>query len=95
MIQAFLDTVVLSRVRFLPTNRNHHLRPTTQRPSSVPRHFLNRLRMASQSPYDTHLADQKVKTLVNAQLKSILKKETLAVSGVKAAMQHRIISRKI
>ncbi|KAI4178540.1 MAG: hypothetical protein L6R41_008345 [Letrouitia leprolyta] len=47
--------------------------------------------MASQSPFDTHLADQKVKTLVNAQLKVILKREKLAVSGLKAAMQNRII----
>ncbi|MCJ1471214.1 SUMO ligase siz1 [Pseudocyphellaria aurata] len=33
----------------------------------------------------------KVKTLINAQLKSVLKKEGLAVSGVKATMQERII----
>lgn len=51
--------------------------------------------MASQSPFDTHLADQKVKTLVNAQLKVILKREKLAVSGLKAAMQNRIIGRKL
>ncbi|KAL8737941.1 MAG: hypothetical protein Q9181_001204 [Wetmoreana brouardii] len=49
-------------------------------------------KMASSSAFDTHLADQKVKTLVNAQLKSILKREKLAVSGLKAAMQNRIIS---
>ncbi|KAL9602127.1 MAG: hypothetical protein Q9179_002635 [Wetmoreana sp. 5 TL-2023] len=48
--------------------------------------------MASSSAFDTHLTDQKVKTLVNAQLKSILKREKLAVSGLKAAMQNRIIS---
>ncbi|KAL8728125.1 MAG: hypothetical protein Q9166_005606 [cf. Caloplaca sp. 2 TL-2023] len=47
--------------------------------------------MASHSAFDTHLADQKVKILVNAQLKSILKREGLPVSGVKAAMQGRII----
>ncbi|KAL8945142.1 MAG: hypothetical protein Q9211_000354 [Gyalolechia sp. 1 TL-2023] len=47
--------------------------------------------MASLSSFDTHLADQKVKTLVNAQLKAILKREKLAVSGLKAAMQNRII----
>ncbi|KAL9592913.1 MAG: hypothetical protein Q9219_007711 [cf. Caloplaca sp. 3 TL-2023] len=47
--------------------------------------------MASQSTFDTHLTDQKVKTLVNAQLKSILKREKLAVSGLKVAMQNRII----
>ncbi|MCJ1424368.1 SUMO ligase siz1 [Sticta canariensis] len=34
----------------------------------------------------------KVKTLINTQLKSVLKKEGLAVSGVKAAMQERIIN---
>lgn len=51
--------------------------------------------MASLSTFDTHLADQKVKTLVNAQLKSILKREKLAVSGLKAAMQNRIIGRKL
>ncbi|KAL8944400.1 MAG: hypothetical protein Q9216_000451 [Gyalolechia sp. 2 TL-2023] len=50
--------------------------------------------MASSSSFDTHLADQKVKTLVNAQLKVILKREKLAVSGLKAAMQNRIIGPK-
>lgn len=50
--------------------------------------------MASAPSFDTQNADQRVKTLVNAQLKIILKKEKLAVSGLKAAMQHRIISRK-
>ncbi|KAL8918816.1 MAG: hypothetical protein Q9208_007154 [Pyrenodesmia sp. 3 TL-2023] len=49
--------------------------------------------MASDSAFDTRNADQRVKTLVNAQLKSILKKEKLAVSGLKAAMQSRITSR--
>ncbi|KAI4117818.1 MAG: hypothetical protein LQ345_002022 [Seirophora villosa] len=48
--------------------------------------------MASAPSFDTQNADQRVKTLVNAQLKIILKKEKLAVSGLKAAMQHRIIS---
>ncbi|KAI4256932.1 MAG: hypothetical protein LQ352_001884 [Teloschistes flavicans] len=48
--------------------------------------------MASPSAFDTHSADQKVKTLVNTQLKSILKREKLAVSGLKAAMQNRLIS---
>lgn len=51
--------------------------------------------MASASPFDTHLLDQKVKTLVNAQLKSILKKEKLAISGLKAVLQNRIIDRKL
>ncbi|KAL8914119.1 MAG: hypothetical protein Q9171_001235 [Xanthocarpia ochracea] len=47
--------------------------------------------MASQSPFETHLVEQKVKTLVNAQLKAILKRERLLVSGLKAAMQIRIV----
>ncbi|MCJ1347544.1 SUMO ligase siz1 [Peltigera leucophlebia] len=51
--------------------------------------------MASQGPFqDTPAVIAKVKTLINAQLKSVLKKEGLLVSGVKAAMQDRIISRK-
>lgn len=51
--------------------------------------------MASQGMFqDTPAVIAKVKTLINAQLKSILKKEGLIVSGVKAAMQDRIISRK-
>ncbi|KAL8873920.1 MAG: hypothetical protein Q9174_000667 [Haloplaca sp. 1 TL-2023] len=49
--------------------------------------------MASLSAFDTSLVDQRVKTLVNAQLKSVLKREKLAVSGLKAAMQDRIIQR--
>ncbi|KAL8923399.1 MAG: hypothetical protein Q9172_003148 [Xanthocarpia lactea] len=47
--------------------------------------------MASHSPFEIHLVEQKVKTLVNAQLKSILKRERLLVSGLKAAMQTRIV----
>ncbi|KAL8972855.1 MAG: hypothetical protein Q9183_000330 [Haloplaca sp. 2 TL-2023] len=47
--------------------------------------------MASESAFDTNLVDQRVKTLVNAQLKTVLKREKLAVSGLKAAMQDRII----
>ncbi|KAL9044469.1 MAG: hypothetical protein Q9214_002393, partial [Letrouitia sp. 1 TL-2023] len=49
--------------------------------------------MASAGLFDTHLAESTVKTLVNAQLKNILKKEGLLVSGVKAALQDRIIAR--
>lgn len=56
-------------------------------------HFFRE--MASQGPFqDTPAVIAKVKTLINAQLKSVLKKEGLLVSGVKAAMQDRIISRK-
>ena len=51
--------------------------------------------MAPQSAFDTHIVEQKVKTLVNAQLKSILKRENLLVSGLKAAMQRRITDRKL
>lgn len=36
----------------------------------------------------------KVKMLINAQLKEILKREGLAVSGLKSVLQERIISRK-
>lgn len=50
--------------------------------------------MASPGFYDAQALIAKVKILINAQLKSVLKKEGLAVSGVKAAMQDRIITRK-
>ncbi len=50
--------------------------------------------MASPGFQDTTAVIAKVKTLINAQLKSVLKKEGLLVSGVKAAMQDRIIRRK-
>lgn len=48
--------------------------------------------MASPGFHDSQAMAAKVKTLINAQLKSVLKKEGLAVSGVKAAMQERIIN---
>lgn len=51
--------------------------------------------MAPHSAFETNILEQKVKTLVNAQLKSILKKENLLVSGLKAAMQRRIVDRKL
>ncbi|KAL9641058.1 MAG: hypothetical protein Q9204_000371 [Flavoplaca sp. TL-2023a] len=47
--------------------------------------------MAPHSIFETNIAEQKVKTLVNAQLKSILKKEHLPVSGLKASMQRRVV----
>ena len=50
--------------------------------------------MASAGFHDAHNVTAKVKILINAQLKSVLKKEGLPVSGVKAAMQERIIARK-
>ncbi|KAL9122978.1 MAG: hypothetical protein Q9187_000462 [Circinaria calcarea] len=48
--------------------------------------------MASAGSLDPQNVAAKVKTLVNAQLKTILRKEGLAVSGVKATMQERIIT---
>ncbi|KAL8674619.1 MAG: hypothetical protein Q9168_000994 [Polycauliona sp. 1 TL-2023] len=47
--------------------------------------------MAPNSAFETNIVEQKVKTLVNAQLKAILKRENLLVSGLKAAMQQRIV----
>lgn len=51
--------------------------------------------MAPHPAFETNTVEQKVKTLVNAHLKSILKKENLLVSGVKVAMQRRINARKL
>lgn len=52
------------------------------------------LKMASAGPpLDIQIVIAKVKTLINAQLKNILKRENLPVSGVKSAMQTRIIER--
>ena len=53
------------------------------------------LNMASTAPIDTQTVTAKVKTLINTQLKAVLKKEGLPVSGVKAAMQDRIIKRRL
>ena len=50
--------------------------------------------MASAGPPNPDAVSAKVKTLINNQLKQILKKEGLAVSGAKAILQQRIISRK-
>ena len=44
-------------------------------------------------PLDAHSVTAKVKTLINAQLKTVLKREGLPVSGVKATLQERIIAR--
>ncbi|MCJ1353067.1 MAG: SUMO ligase siz1 [Icmadophila ericetorum] len=49
--------------------------------------------MASTAPIDATTITAKVKTLINTQLKTVLKKEGLPVSGVKATMQDRIIKR--
>ena len=50
--------------------------------------------MATISQGDVQSVVAKVKILINAQLKQVLKREGLPVSGVKAAMQERIIRRK-
>lgn len=50
--------------------------------------------MASTGNLDAHTVIAKVKTLINAQLKTVLKKGNLPVSGVKAVMQERIITCK-
>ena len=51
--------------------------------------------MASVGGSDLQSLIAKVKTLMNAHLKVVLKKEGLAVSGVKTAMQERIITRML
>lgn len=48
--------------------------------------------MASAGALNPDIVSAKVKTLMNNQLKTILKKESLPVSGAKAAMQTRIIN---
>lgn len=50
--------------------------------------------MASSGLLNQQPLNAKVKMLINAQLKDILKREGLAVSGLKAVLQERIISRK-
>lgn len=49
--------------------------------------------MASAGALNPDIVSAKVKTLMNNQLKTILKKESLPVSGAKAAMQTRIINK--
>ncbi|CAF9906400.1 SUMO ligase siz1 [Imshaugia aleurites] len=49
--------------------------------------------MASAGALNPDIVSAKVKTLMNNQLKTILKKEGLPVSGAKAAMQTRIINK--
>lgn len=46
-------------------------------------------------PLDAHPVTTKVKTLINTQLKTVLKREGLPVSGVKATLQERIIARTL
>lgn len=48
---------------------------------------------SSGQPLDPHVVVARVKTLINAHLKNVLKGEGLPVSGVKSAMQGRIIAR--
>ena len=45
-------------------------------------------------PVNAEAVAAKVKTLINNQLKMILKKESLPVSGAKATLQTRIINRE-
>ncbi len=51
--------------------------------------------MASAGPANPEQVAVKVKTLINNQLKQILKKEGLPVSGAKAALQSRITEREL
>lgn len=46
-------------------------------------------------PLDAHSVTAKVKTLINTQLKTVLKREGLPVSGVKATLQERVIARTL
>ena len=50
--------------------------------------------MAAISQGDVLSVEAKVKTLINAQLKQVLRRQSLAVSGNKAELQKRIIQRK-
>ena len=50
--------------------------------------------MTSVEPLNAEAVAAKVKTLINNQLKMILKKEQLPVSGAKAALQGRVIDRE-
>ena len=50
--------------------------------------------MTSVEPLNAEAVAAKVKTLINNQLKMILKKESLPVSGAKATLQTRIIDRE-
>ena len=50
--------------------------------------------MATPGPANPETVSVKVKTLINSQLKQILKKEGLLVSGAKATLQSRIIDRE-
>ena len=50
--------------------------------------------MTSVEPVNAEAVAAKVKTLINNQLKMILKKESLPVSGAKATLQTRIINRE-
>ena len=50
--------------------------------------------MTSVEPLNAEAVAAKVKTLINNQLKMILKKESLPVSGAKAALQGRVIDRE-
>ena len=49
----------------------------------------------SLDPYSVQVVVAKAKTLINTQLKQILRTENLPVSGAKAVMQERIINRML
>lgn len=50
--------------------------------------------MASDALIDARPLIAKVKLLINSQLKDVLKGEKLAVSGLKAVLQERLINRE-
>lgn len=65
-----------------------------RRPESLSGDIWTSLKMASAGPANPDQVAIKVKTLINNQLKQILKKEGLPVSGAKAALQSRITERE-
>lgn len=56
---------------------------------------MTKLKMASAGPANPEQVAAKVKTLINSQLKQVLKKEGLPVSGAKATLQSRITDREL
>ena len=50
--------------------------------------------MASDGLFNPQPLIAKVKMLINLQLKDVLRREKLPVSGAKAALQERVIDRK-
>lgn len=56
---------------------------------------MTKRKMASAGPANPEQVAAKVKTLINSQLKQVLKKEGLPVSGAKATLQSRITDREL